>query len=146
MSIMNTAGAITVTIVPSTPAELIVPFQLGPGGVLATTNDPVQQALNHILAVAFTLPTERVMNPNIGVGVQAMLFSNSPLAVFQEVASQMQTLYQSLESASFVTDVSVTQNPTNSTEYVFTVTFALDQDTAVHTAVFNYAGQLVATT
>lgn len=145
MSLMNTASAVVVTIIPSTPTELQQPFQLGSGGILATTNDPVVQAILHILSVAFTQPTERVMQPTLGAGVQAMLFSNAPLAVFNEVAANMQTTFSNLETTSFVTNVSVTQSPTNSSTWIFAVEFVLDQDSAVHSALFDYSGTLVAT-
>jgi hypothetical protein len=145
VSIMANAPAVQVSIIPNTPSELVQPFQVGIGGSLEVTSDPTVQAVASILSVAFTLPTERVMNPNIGVGIQSMLFSNSPLSQFEIVASQMQTQYGNLEATSFVASVSVAQNPTDSSSFVFSVEFTLDQGVTVHTAIFNYAGDLVGT-
>jgi hypothetical protein len=143
--LMDVNYAVTTTIVPSNPYEIVQPFQLGTGGFVATTNDPVQQAVSHILAVALTRATERPMRPSYGVGLQSMLFSNSPLSEFQTAAGAMQKMYASQESTSFVTSVSVTRNSTDPSSYVFSVAFALDQTNDVHAAIFDYAGTLVGT-
>jgi phage baseplate assembly protein W len=56
--------------------ELAFPFTVFATGEVGYELSPVQWAENHILAILLTNPGERVMRPDYGVGLLALLFEN----------------------------------------------------------------------
>lgn len=139
--ITNIAGGITTVVTPGSAAQMAVPFSFGPFGGVATTTDSYQQALAHLLSIAMTSPSERVMRPTYGVGLRGMVFENGNLLSFQTAAAALQAAFTTSESSVATVAVSVAQQAAGS--YVFQVNFTVNQDPVLHQAVFDYAGQLV---
>lgn len=65
---------------PTRNREILIPFQVGADGGIAWTEDPVIQAIQHILSAVVTNPGERVMRPDYGVPLYESLFdADDPL-------------------------------------------------------------------
>ena len=142
MSIINTPGQISRTVQQPSNYELAQPFHVDATGGLAVVTDPIQVALQHLLMIAFTMPGERVMRPSYGAGLQSLVFSNAPLAVFNRAAQVLQQAYMQTDGGG-ITNVSVAVKQLDTGTYAFSVSFTVDQDPIVHQAVFDYAGNLI---
>lgn len=143
-NIVNQIGAVTTAVVTAPPKpEIKQPFQIDPSGQVAVESDPVQNALAHILAIAFTLPRERVMRPTYGVGVQSLVFSNFDITHFQRAAVALQTALAQTDGIMSTVTVSAVPNPAEPGTYAFSVNFALDSSTVTHEALFDYSGNLI---
>jgi phage baseplate assembly protein W len=141
MSVINASGQVSTTLVlPDVTAELATPFRVDSTGALAVITDQVQRAVAHILAVAFTMPGERVMRPGIGIGVQRMVFENNIPAQFAQAANAMQASLTNIDGGFVVTTVNAVEQDGGT--WVFSVSFTIDQDPVTHTALFDYQGNL----
>lgn len=142
MSFVNNLGAVS-TFVPASTIEIDQPFRIDGTGGVAVSSDLIHRAVQHIMAIAFTLPGERVMRPTMGAGIQALVFENSDFGRFQAVAANLQAIYASSSSGYFVASVTVTESATAPGTFNFAVGFTVGQDPAIHQAVFDYKGNLV---
>lgn len=140
--ISNIPGQVSTITVPPDNYEISLPLRVDSAGRVATVSTTVAKAIQHLLSLALTAPGERVMRPNYGVGIQQLVFENSSMAEYQSVARLLQQAYMSIES-DYVTNVSVSVVQTPNKVILFQVSFTLANDTRVHQALFNYAGQLV---
>lgn len=145
MSFVNSVGAVS-TFVPAATVEIDQPFRIDGTGGVAVSSDPVRRAIQHIMAIAFTIPGERVMRPTMGAGIQTLVFENSDFGRFQAVAANLQSIYASSSSGYFVASVLVSESAQSPGTFNFVVSFTIGQSPAIHQAVFNYKGQLVGST
>jgi phage baseplate assembly protein W len=141
--ITNVSGGVATVIVPASNSEIDIPFRIGTTGGVATTSDTFQKALAHLLSIAMTRTSERVMRPTYGVGLQSMVFEDSNALSFQQAGLALQTAFSASESAVATVSVAVVQQGAT---FVFQVDFTVNQDPTVHRAIFNFAGQLVGST
>lgn len=141
MSVINTPGGISQVVTQPAEYEISQPFRFDSTGGLAAVTDPLQVAIQHLMAIAFTMPGERVMRPNYGVGIQGLVFSDSTLTDFTRAAAVLQQAYSQYEGGFVSAQVSVRQMETGT--YVFSVSFIVGQDPNVHEAVFDAAGNLI---
>lgn len=65
--------------------EMEQPFHIDATGAVASTNDPVRWAINHILPLVLTSPGERVMRPQYGIGMYRMVFENDDPVIEQQL-------------------------------------------------------------
>jgi len=77
--------------VPQNPSrEILIPFQIGPDGGIAYTEDRVKQASQHIMSVVMTNPGERVMRPTYGAPLSMMLFESDDSVVQADLKAKME--------------------------------------------------------
>ncbi len=100
------------------------PFALGPplAGArprregIAETEDPARHLHDKIIAVLFTRPGERVMNPGFGAGLDRTVFENaSPLAAAALEYRIRESLALALEGDAVLEDISVVPEPAQGT-------------------------------
>jgi len=141
--IVNQIGALTTDVVaPVESTELVTPFQLDSSGGFANTNEPEQIVLQHIKDLLFTVPGERVMRPNHGIGLQALMFGNANLGDFEALASALQLQLAAADGTYVVTNVTAAQGPRLG-QYLLNVSFQIDSASQTHEAVFDFEGNLV---
>lgn len=143
--ITNQLGAVSSVVTIPNDVELVLPFGYDSSGGTAVLVDKTQRAVQHLIMLAFTMPTERVMRPGYGVGVQALVFSNVDINSMQLAAQALQDMYASTEGGAATVQVSAVQSSSDPGTYMFSAAFTIDQSPVVHTAVFDYAGNLVGT-
>lgn len=56
------------------PVEMVIPFALDPGGLVAMVEDPYSRASQRVKALVGSRPTERVMDSRFGVPFDRILF------------------------------------------------------------------------
>lgn len=139
--VTNISGGISSVIVPAANFEVSTPFQFTGSGRVATLSDPTQRAIQHLLALAMTAPSERVMRPTYGVGLRNMVFEESSVTSFTQAAGALQSAFAASESAIATVTVNVVQQ--NASTFAFQVEFTVNQDPVVHQAVFDYSGNLI---
>lgn len=57
-----------------TDREISLPFRLDSMGRIATTDDPLETARQHLTSYLVTLPGERVMRPSFGTAIRDYVF------------------------------------------------------------------------
>lgn len=143
LNVSGTPGTVASVVIPDVNTEVSIPFRVDSKGDIAHTDDQTQIAIAHILGLAFTQPTERVMRPALGLGIQNMLFGNSAPATFEAVAATMLSSLSSIDGTFMVLSVTPVEIVGG---WAFEVTFQLQQSPTTHTAVFDYQGNLVGVT
>lgn len=148
-TLINTPGQLTqAVIVPNTPVEMLSPFQLNESGLVSFTTDPLRRAYLHILAVALTAPGERVMRPTYGAGLFGLVFQPGSAGLLQ---TTLQRLQQGLaagdpETSYNIIDVQFVPSQDAPSTYYFSVSFTINRDPTLHTALFDFNGKFVGTT
>lgn len=69
--------------------EIAFPFQLTPSGAVAMTTDPNVQAAQHVTSLVSTNPGERVMLPDYGVALAALVFGSNDPAIVATIQSDV---------------------------------------------------------
>ena len=98
---------------------LLYPFQLAPGGRLATTTDYGQIVRGQIIDALMTNLGERVFRPRYGCDIQAALFDPSDELVRRDAAGQIQNRLQQLVTRAIVRSVDVIINEGAATSSVW---------------------------
>jgi len=125
--------------------EIRVPFQVGSDGGIAWTDDPVIQAMQHVLSVVVTNPGERVMRPDYGVPVYSALFNSNDEIVQSDLRSRMdEALGRWLPNVEIVViDFIGTNDEIGLME--FNIQFRLTGSPTIHTATINVGGAVTET-
>lgn len=89
--------------------EILVPFQIGPDGGVATTTDPVVQATQHIVTIVGTVIGERPIRGDYGSPAMGLWFEANDTLVLADYAARIQDAIASYEPA--VETVSVQSLP-----------------------------------
>lgn len=56
------------------PVEMAIPFALGPDGSVAMVSDPLRRAVQRVVALVGTRPTEKIMDADFGVPLDSLVF------------------------------------------------------------------------
>ncbi|MEV4454365.1 GPW/gp25 family protein [Microbispora sp. NPDC049633] len=67
------------------PAAIDLPFRFDDSGQVVATYDVDRQIRQRLIGIIGTNPTERVMQPDLGVGVARMVFETNPEHVVAEL-------------------------------------------------------------
>ncbi len=133
-----------ITTGPNPVSEIQAPFSIDPStGAVGIMSDPVQIAIQHIIAVLFVAPGELVMNPNYGVGIQNLVFENMEDIEFQAVAMQAQNQLQADDGTYYNVAVTAVSSPSNPGTYVFQVAFQVATDSQTHYVIFDAQGNVI---
>jgi hypothetical protein len=133
-----------ITAGPNAVSEIQAPFSVDSStGAIGIMSDPVQVAIQHIMAVLFIAPGELVMNPNYGVGLQNLVFENMDDIEFQAVAIEAQQQLQQTDGTYYDVTVTAAPSPSNPGTYVFQVSFQIYADAQTHYAIFDTAGNVI---
>lgn len=120
--------------------EIRVPFQVGADGGIAWTDDPVIQAIQHIMSAVVTNPGERVMRPDYGVPVyQALFDSNDPL-IRADLRSNMDVALAKWVPNVDLVDIEFTGTQQESGMMQFFIQFRLRGSPSIRTATINVGG------
>ena len=129
---------------PNPVSEIQAPFMIDPStGQVNAMSDPVQIAIQHIMAICFTDPGERLMNPDYGVGISSLLFEGDDMMEFQSVAMAAQQQLQQTDGLYYDVQVTIQPSPSNPGTFTFQVQFQIYSDPQVHYAVFDFQGNLI---
>jgi len=71
--------------------EIRIPFGLNTFGSVATITSPDEQAMQHVKSIVATNPGERVMLPEYGIPLRAYVFEPDPVAVTQQIHTDVIT-------------------------------------------------------
>jgi phage baseplate assembly protein W len=133
-----------VTSGPNPVTEIKTPFMVDPStGLIGTMSDPVQIAIQHIMAICFTAPGERLMLPDYGVGISNLLFEGASEMEFQSVATIAQQQLSQTDGLYYDVQVTIQASPSNPGTFTFQVQFQIYSDPQVHYAVFDFQGNLI---
>lgn len=86
---------------------LFHPFQLAPGGRLATTTEYAQIVRGQVIDALMTNLGERVFRPRYGCDIQAVLFDPTDELVRRDAAGQIHARLQQLVTRAIVRSVEV---------------------------------------
>lgn len=127
--------------------EMAVPFSIDSTGSVATTDDPAQQAINHIVSIIGTNLYQRIMNPLYGVDLDAMLFANNDGAVQSALIADISAAIATYEPGVQVENIVVLPDANEENALTVRVEFSLVTATGAAattlTAVVTTAGGVV---
>lgn len=131
---------------PKLSREIRVPFQVGPDGGIAWTEDPVIQAIQHIMSAVVTNPGERVMRPEYGVPVYSALFNANDEVIQSDLRSSMEVALARWVPNVKLVHISFTGTERESGTMALNVQFMLTGSPTIHTATINVGGTVTETT
>jgi phage baseplate assembly protein W len=120
--------------------EILVPFQIGPEGGIAYTNDRVKQASQYILSVVATNPGERVMRPTYGVPLTRMVFEPDSAMVQADIISRMEAALNNWAQGVEIVEIEPTSPTFSDGLLSFFISFRLPGSTDINTATISVGG------
>lgn len=92
--------------------EILLPFQLGPSGTVATVSDDASVTDQHVNSLISTVQGERVMLPTYGLNLAGLVFGNNDPVLVDVVQNEVNAAFAQWEPN--ITLLSV--NPAQSTD------------------------------
>jgi len=123
--------------------EVGQPFQIDQTGAVSFDTDPIKWATNHILALLLTIPGERVMRPNYGIGIYTLVFENQDPLIEQQIIAAINIGLNMWEPNIQVVDVDFIQQPIYNGILDLNISFVVGVSPTVHTVGFSLNGSAV---
>lgn len=123
--------------------EIAQPFQVDGNGTIAFDTDPVQWVRNHILALLLTIPGERVMRPNYGIGIYSLVFQNADPLIEQQIISAVNIGVNMWEKNVNIIECKFAQTPDYSGILELDISFTVGSSPTVHSVGFTLGGSTV---
>lgn len=123
--------------------EMAQPFQISPDGAVAFDVDPVEWVRNHILALLLTIPGERVMRPNYGVGIYSLVFENDDPLIEQQIISAINIGVNMWEQNVNIVECDFAMTPQYTGVMQLNISFTVGSSPSVHSVGFTLGGSSV---
>lgn len=120
--------------------EVSQPFQVNGAGGVSYDADPVQWAINHILALLLTTPGERVMRPSYGAGLRAFVWENNDPFVEAQMIATIQNAMAGYEPNIMLKNISIVPNSGLYGVFNISISFSVGTAPTVHTVAFTLGG------
>ena len=126
--------------------EIRIPFQIGSEGGIASTDDRVRQAMQHILSVVMTNPGERVMRPTYGVPLTRVLFEPDDSVVQNDIKARMEEALRIWVPGATIIGIRAESMTPEDGLVQFLISFMLPGSADHHSALINVGGTVTEST
>ena len=118
---------------------ITLPFRRGNNGFFAQSYQTIDQVKSNIQNLLLTQQGERLMHPNFGTGLHALLFSQNTDDLENKIQSTIESAVSYWLPYVNIQEILVDQTTTNKDMYMFTVsiTFSLAGQQNLETVTFN---------
>lgn len=127
----------------STSWEIGQPFNVDAAHAIDFSDDPVEWAKYHILALLLTNPGERVMRPNYGIGIYRLVFENDNPVLESQIISAINAGLALWEPNITVNDCEFVKQPDYSGVMELQIAFSVGASPSVYTVGFALNGTAV---